>query len=50
MVQTSNVQLCRLHKALGDEQLRLALQVFRQTTKFKLRKGPLGDCGGLFSQ
>jgi hypothetical protein len=48
MVQTTYAQLCRLYKALGEELLRPALDVFRSTTKFALKAGPLGDCGGLF--
>jgi Tetratricopeptide Repeats-Sensor len=50
MVQTSYAQLCRLYMALGDELLRPVLEIFRQTPKFKLSKGPLGDCGGLLSK
>ena len=49
MVQSSYAQLCRLYGALGQEQLAPVLEVFRQTTKFNLKKGKLGDCGGLFS-
>jgi tetratricopeptide (TPR) repeat protein len=48
MVQTTYHQLCRLFRALGENQLRPVLDVISQTQKFKLQKGPLGDCGGLF--
>ena len=49
MVQTTYNQLCRLYRALGGDILQPVLEVFRQTSKFKVTKGPLGDCDGLFT-
>jgi tetratricopeptide (TPR) repeat protein len=49
MVQTTYSQLCRLFRALGEGHLRPVLDVISQTRKFKLQKGRLGDCGGLFT-
>lgn len=54
MAQTSYAQLCRLYRALGTnksrtDELRPVLEVFRNTTKFHLKPGPLGDCDGLFA-
>lgn len=47
MVQASYNQLCRLYKALGEKLLRPVVEVFvRQSEKFQLDSGPLGDCGG----
>jgi hypothetical protein len=49
VVQSSYVQLCRLYRALGAVKLRPVLKVFSDTKKFKIKAGPLGDCGRLFS-
>jgi hypothetical protein len=50
IVQTSYLQLCRLYMVLGDQPLRPVLEIFRQSPKAKLSKGPLSDCGGFLNK
>lgn len=51
MVQTTYDQICRLYKVFeskGLDRIRPVLNVFSSQVKFKLKPGPLGNCGDLF--
>ena len=49
LVKGSYDQLCRLYRVLGRAAVKPVLDVFKRASRFKLTPGPLGDCGGTFT-